>query len=471
MKNLPLNPKAELFRWGPIPGRFLYCSVFTDINVKPFRKKYSGYGWPRTLFLFGGDKRMLWVDEYPALRRDCLKVFVRYLLPVRTREKIYQTWCAEVKKLLRWHKCIESVDLRKLTDRELLSLWRGYHNDYKDFWIDGMIPELGGYGADKFLEEKLRAFVPKSELNSVLEVLTAPTRLSFYQEEEVALAKAKNLAKHQKQYFWLKNSYAGTQVLPVKFFEKRKKELSANLPAKINAKIKETGNKKLEIKNRFGLSKEIMDIAEAISEGVAWQDERKKYIFTVLHYQDLLLAEAGRRFGYDKNDLLNAWYYEIDEIIAGKDLRGLLRQRRGGVGADFFRSCRTLVGDEVKKLWKKYEHDAQDDLSGVISGLVVSKGNCSVVRGRVRILLDPNQAGEFKKGEILVAPMTSPEYVFVMKKAGAIITDTGGLTSHAAIVSRELGVPCIVGTKIATKVLKDGDLVEVDANRGVVKKL
>jgi pyruvate,water dikinase len=58
-----------------------------------------------------------------------------------------------------------------------------------------------------------------------------------------------------------------------------------------------------------------------------------------------------------------------------------------------------------------------------------------------------------------------------MKKAGAIVTDEGGLTCHAAIVSRELRVPCVIGTKIATKVLKDGDLVEVDADRGIVKIL
>ena len=57
---------------------------------------------------------------------------------------------------------------------------------------------------------------------------------------------------------------------------------------------------------------------------------------------------------------------------------------------------------------------------------------------------------------------------FAMKKAGAIITDTGGLTSHAAVTSRELGLPCIIGAKIATKVLKDGDIVEVDAERGIV---
>jgi pyruvate, water dikinase len=65
--------------------------------------------------------------------------------------------------------------------------------------------------------------------------------------------------------------------------------------------------------------------------------------------------------------------------------------------------------------------------------------------------------------------MTSPDYVIGMKKAGAIVTDEGGITCHAAIVARELQIPCVIGTKNATKLLKDGQLVEVNANHGWVK--
>lgn len=78
---------------------------------------------------------------------------------------------------------------------------------------------------------------------------------------------------------------------------------------------------------------------------------------------------------------------------------------------------------------------------------------------------------KMKKGDVLVTGSTGPEMILACKKAGAIITEEGGICSHAAIVSRELGIPCIIGTKIATQVLKDGDLVEVDANKGVVKIL
>jgi pyruvate,water dikinase len=91
------------------------------------------------------------------------------------------------------------------------------------------------------------------------------------------------------------------------------------------------------------------------------------------------------------------------------------------------------------------------------------------VTGPARILLSASEIGKMKQGEILIAPMTTPDYVPAMKKAAAVVTDEGGITCHAAIVRRELGIPCIIGTKHATKFFKDGDIVEVDADKGVVK--
>ena len=78
---------------------------------------------------------------------------------------------------------------------------------------------------------------------------------------------------------------------------------------------------------------------------------------------------------------------------------------------------------------------------------------------------------QMKKGDVLVTGSTGPEMILACKKAGAIVTEEGGITSHAAIISRELGIPCVIGTQIATQVLKDGDEVEVDANNGIVKKV
>lgn len=93
------------------------------------------------------------------------------------------------------------------------------------------------------------------------------------------------------------------------------------------------------------------------------------------------------------------------------------------------------------------------------------------VKGCVIVITSPDDLNKMNKGNILVVAQTNPNYLPAMRRASAIITDEGGITCHAAIVSRELNIPCVIGTKIATKTLKDGDLVEVDANRGVVKKL
>jgi pyruvate, water dikinase len=91
------------------------------------------------------------------------------------------------------------------------------------------------------------------------------------------------------------------------------------------------------------------------------------------------------------------------------------------------------------------------------------------VSATVKIVNVASDMDKMKLGDIIVSVATTPEIVKAMKKASAFITDEGGITCHAAIVARELKKPCIIGTKIATKVLKDGDLVEVDANRGEVK--
>jgi pyruvate,water dikinase len=101
----------------------------------------------------------------------------------------------------------------------------------------------------------------------------------------------------------------------------------------------------------------------------------------------------------------------------------------------------------------------------LVSGLGASPG---VASGPVRLLERADQGHDFPGGGVLVARMTSPDWVPIMRKAAALVTDGGGMTCHAAIVSRELGVPCVVGTRDATRLLRDGEVVTVDGGRGVV---
>ena len=105
----------------------------------------------------------------------------------------------------------------------------------------------------------------------------------------------------------------------------------------------------------------------------------------------------------------------------------------------------------------------------VVKGLPASPGKAA---GKAHVILDPADIDSFQEGEILVTTMTAPDWVPVMKKAKAIVTDAGGMTCHASIVSRELGIPCIVGTKSrsqeATVSIKDGQMITVDASNGIV---
>ncbi len=104
-----------------------------------------------------------------------------------------------------------------------------------------------------------------------------------------------------------------------------------------------------------------------------------------------------------------------------------------------------------------------------ITGSVAYRGS---VKGTAQIIMRKKEVVDFKEGNILVAPMTTPHYLPAMRKATAFITDEGGITSHAAIVAREMKTPCIIGTKVATQVLHDGDVIELDAtSEGVVTVL
>jgi pyruvate, water dikinase len=101
----------------------------------------------------------------------------------------------------------------------------------------------------------------------------------------------------------------------------------------------------------------------------------------------------------------------------------------------------------------------------IARGLGASSG---VASGRVRVLDSPAEGGQFVDGEVLVAPMTDPDWAPIFRRAAAVVTDSGGMTCHAAIVSRELGVPCVVATRTGTTQLRTGELVTVDGDRGVV---
>jgi phosphoenolpyruvate synthase/pyruvate phosphate dikinase len=128
-------------------------------------------------------------------------------------------------------------------------------------------------------------------------------------------------------------------------------------------------------------------------------------------------------------------------------------------------------GEEAQQIHEKY---LKADISNATSivGTIANKG---IKRGRAKLLLHGEnmvkQIYEMEEGDILVTGNTRPDMMLALEKASAVVTDEGGICSHAAIVSRELGIPCVIGTVNATKIFKEGDIIEVDGDTGVVRKI
>lgn len=147
----------------------------------------------------------------------------------------------------------------------------------------------------------------------------------------------------------------------------------------------------------------------------------------------------------------------------------VLEQRDAGFiytdGMLFLPNERQLVEKKYSILLEKADPNTQ---TNTLTGNPACMG---FARGVARIITSISQLDTFQEGEILLSPMTMPDFLPAMKRAAAIVTDEGGVTCHAAILARELGLPCIVGTTYATEVFHTGDMLEVDATRGVVRKI
>lgn len=201
--------------------------------------------------------------------------------------------------------------------------------------------------------------------------------------------------------------------------------------------------------------------------------------------QGVTLGGVPEQFRYDFRDwkMTGEGHVSIKQVqlaiaslkVGAVSLRQRLKTEVGVTfSGEYIKGYFEVVDDEFglhfvdyNRMLGEFYDDWQPGMKGTdgLAGQGVSQGT---VRGRVRIVHD-SASVSFEAGEILVCQMTTPDFVPLMKRAAAIVTDYGGLLSHAAIVARELGKPCIVGTKNATQALKDGDMVEVDADAGVVR--
>lgn len=184
-----------------------------------------------------------------------------------------------------------------------------------------------------------------------------------------------------------------------------------------------------------------------------------------------ILSNISKKMSINYDDLLFLLPNEIiDFKNKGNKLKEIIERRKkknAVVYTDADNSVKIIDDPASIEVWsKKFLPKRYSGRVKKINGQIGYEGKVS---GRVVIIRSKEDFHKMRKGLIIVAPMTTPEYVLIMQKSGAIITDMGGVLSHATIVSREMKKPCIIGTKIATQVLKDGDFVEVDANSGIIR--
>jgi len=196
--------------------------------------------------------------------------------------------------------------------------------------------------------------------------------------------------------------------------------------------------------------------------------EEEFYYIYMMHCWPFFEAIIRRIKLKDPNDFWLLSKQEIAGSIRGKINANRIadvRKKKGFTIKQVGNSIKVWTGIK-KEDW--HEHNVDQKISE-IRGVAAFRGK---VKGIAKIIFSPgSEDWKFKKGDILITSMTTPDYIALMKKASAVVTDEGGLLCHASIVARELKTICLIGTKIATKVIHDGDLVEVDANSNLLKIL
>lgn len=371
--------------------------------------------------------------------------------------------------------------------------WKQFYRHYSKFCSTLHITAILGRVGLTALEERLRELsYSESEVPEIISVITYPsehTPLFLSQRELYEIAKARNdgLSDEELQARsaqWL----ARHSHIPVNFCEEpwmhqdisqrleaiergREGEMLKRLKAEHRRKCKEARATLRRIDDR-----RVSELAVTISKGTILNEFRKNVFSRVsLEYRPIFETVALKCGGTNWRECWFMTAEEMGQVIGGESvpLVALKKERevvafyndeRGEI-AFLNKESTKRVYDFVQQFRGK-ESESVESSNREVRGFSASKG---AVTGLVKVVFGSKDFAKVERGDILVAIMTSVDFIPVMERAAAFVTNEGGITSHASIVAREMGKPCIIGTKIATKVLKDGDLVEVNANEGVVK--
>ena len=403
-------------------------------------------------------------------------------------------------------KKIESESFKKpikdLNKEQINKLFEKILDLSKQWWLYGIMGEDKGWVVDIEIIPKFakRHKISIEKARNIFQVFSHPDEQAIYNLERKAFweicecvlkhsnskERTKNnlqkilsnkkasklIADYIKEYYWVKTDFFKAKEITVTYLsEEVLKEIKNKKGNDFRMMIKKSDDIFMGLSNsKKGISQGIkLDMRDKTDLlfaklSIVWQDKRKEEMMKMFYCLYSVLGELANKIGFNFEDLV---YYTGDEIKIIVKTGELLPRKK---------EKRIIVFKKNKPKNIYYGSIAEKMLAAVlkvkpakeIKGSVASRGKGGKIKGVARIITDP-KAQNFNKGDILVTSMTRIEYVLLMNKAKAIITDEGGISCHAAIVSRELGIPCIIGTKIATRVLKSGNLIEIDTDKGIIK--
>ena len=373
------------------------------------------------------------------------------------------------------------------------TIWKKFIRCYEIFAAGLNITLIVGRAGSELLVEGLRKYgIADKDISHITGVITYPEKHTpLFNSElkmiEIAAEIQKRELKESKAEKKLKEWVAEFGHIPVNFCDEpwtikdAKKQLKDALKGDCTEELKELSKSHTEnIKKAKELLKkinndEISALAYALAEGTYLNEFRKNIFSKVsLEYRPLFKKIAAKVGSKNWRDVFYLTPQETIDILDGVtvDIKRIISERKiagAFIGQD--EQTHLLDLETAKRLadyvWELQKGKARKKTEEeVVKGFGVSVG---IIKGIAKIILSSKDFYKLKQGDILVAVMTSVDYVPIMAKAAAFVTNEGGITCHASIVAREMGKPCIVGTKNGTRAIKDGDLVEVDANNGIVK--
>jgi phosphohistidine swiveling domain-containing protein len=423
----------------------------------------------RCLFRFNdGFLENYFTEEY--LYSEAKKIIKKYQDQPAILEKKYAFWLSETGRLENKINKATKSDLNELTDTDLINFYSQIGYESSRIWQLPIFMDVFDTNSPEFLEIEFKNYILKPTVEEI-NILISSDKLLKLQEYKLALGKfLKKQTTAEKlisDFCFLHYAYSGGEDLDKKTINKDLNNLKKNEHWKLEHRALENYQEYLKkqkqtIIKKYQLKKKAVRLTQLISLTTRWRDERKVFTQKTSRVTKILGQEIARRshISWDKLGLCPP--FEIKSLpIKNNILKKYEVLNKTNYFMYFFKGrLRRVTGSQYDKL---LNYVTALDPSQRLKGRVAYPG---VVKGIIKIVHGPVDFKNFKKGNILVTSMTRPEFMPIMNKVRAIITDEGGITCHAAIISRELRFPCIVGTKFATKVLHDGDLVEVDANQG-----